>query len=713
MQYRITLGICTRYSIAVTLLLATSVVLGLSAGYLSAVAQVEEPVIVEPTEALTAITTVGGYVEVVVYDPSRAVSSDNLRGYLMCPSPKGVVNLSLGLVEVSKSGDFLYVKLSVGVEVDLLGGWGITLCGINLRYGSRSLSRFRSVAILREIPERLRVMHISDAHLVTPLTPLGTSYHHLLSAILLANSLDVDLVVNTGDTADHPGAIDEYLYYSRALQYLRKPVLTVPGNHDGAGIPPELYRKVYGRYVGSPYWYRRLGPYLIVGLDSVLGYADSSQLDFLEKVLRENQDSRVRVVALHYPLFRGGFRGNISSADYSNHLYSSWARVPELARRFLDIVDSYNVTLVLAGHIHSDGYAVYNGKTVFITTATLGGSRSYYNSYRIIDVYANGTVEVLLPPGRSLRDVANSLNVEYVQYSYLEFDGGTSVFVKLGGPTEVSFPKSLGVYLHLPSSRCTEFDVLKITLGRGSVEYVGTYRILRDLWSIGEVVLVRVELPIEELSGGKVLTLLCREVRDHNPPEVVRVSLTPPRPRHMDRVLVEVYSRDATAVVYGEASISWYRADGSLAGSSEVQLLPGDPTHSYFTLTIPAVASASKATVEIYLYDALGNVLRRDLAITYLQPTPTPVTTPTTPTTVPTPTTTPTPTSTPTELTTATEVTPTYVLSPQTTPTEAVVSSTPTEAPSRVQPVANILVVVTGLALITVALAVLLLRRRS
>jgi Icc-related predicted phosphoesterase len=709
-----------RYYPVVTLLLVVLVVHSLVLGYLTTLAQVEEPVIVDPTEALTAITTVGGYVRVVVYDPGRVVGSGDLGGYLTCPSPRGIANLSLELVDVGRSGDFTYVRFSVKARVDLPEGWDSVLCGITLRYGGRYLSRFRSVAVLREIPERLRVMHISDTHLVTPLTPLGTSYHHLLSAILLANALDVDLVINTGDTADHPGAVDEYAYYVKALQYLRKPVLTVPGNHDGAGIPPELYRKVYGRYVGSPYWFRRLGPYLIVGLDSVLGYADSSQLDLLEKVLRENSDARVRIVALHYPLFRGGFRGNVSSADYTNHLYSSWANVPELARRFLNIVDSYNVTLVLAGHIHSDGYAVYNGKTVFVTTVTLGGSRSYYNGYRIVDLYPNGTVRILLPPGKGLRNASNSLNIEYVQYSYLEFSGGSSAFVKLGGPSEVELPGSLPVYLHLPLGTCPEFDLVKVPLGRGSAEYVTTYRTLVDLWSSGEVLLVRTELPLEELARGTVLTLLCRGVRDSEPPEVVRVSLVPPRPRPTDRVLVEVYVRDATAVVYGEASVKWYRADGSLVSSSVLQLLPGDPNHSYLTVTLPAVTGVTSATVDLAIYDALGNVLRREVAVTYAQPTPTvtPTTTPvvtptTTPTTsVPTPVTTPLPTTPIT--TTPTGVTPTYTPLPQTTPTGTVLSPTPTEGPVGAQPVVNLLVGTTVVVVVlAVALAVMVMRRRT
>jgi len=699
--------------LAVALLLVTVLaVANTSLGYLAAAARPEEPVIVDPTEALAAITTVGGYVEVVVYDPDGVVASSDLSGHLTCPSPKGTVNLSLGLTWVGRSGDFTYVRFFVEVGVDLPEGWGTALCGITLRYGSRSLSRFRSVAILREIPERLRIMHISDVHLVTPLTPLGTSYHHLLSAILLANALDVDLVINTGDTADHPGAVDEYAYYVRALQYLRKPVLTVPGNHDGAGIPPELYRKVYGRYVGSPYWYRRLGPYLVVGLDSVLGYADSSQLDFLEKVLRENQDAGVRIIAIHYPLFRGGFRGNVSSADYSSHLYPSWANVPELARRFLDIVDRYNVTLVLAGHIHSDGYVVYNGRTVFVTTATLGGSRSYYNSYRIIDVYSNGTVKVLLPAGRSLRDVANSFNIEYVQYSYLEFSGGTSAFVKLSGLAEVELPERLAVYLHIPRSACPEFDLLKIPLSGGLAEHVATYETVVDLWGFGEVVLVRAELSLGELARGAVLTLLCRGVGDSEPPEVVRVSLVPPRPRPTDRVLVEVYVKDSTAVIYGEASVRWYRTDGSPVDSSVLLLLPGDPTHSYFTTTIPAVAGAFSATVELILYDVLGNVLRRELVVKYAQPTPTPTpvvtpaATPThTPVSTPTSTPTPTPTTTP-----VTEVTPTYLPPPQ-TPTEATVSPTPTEAPARAQP--NLLVVATVVVALAVALSVLVVKRRA
>ncbi|MEM2006814.1 MAG: metallophosphoesterase [Sulfolobales archaeon] len=667
----------------------------------SSLAQVEEPKIVDPTEALNALTFPGGYLDVSVYDPAGLLDSGELRAYLACPSQNQVARYQIELLSKRREGDRLVLRFRVAERVVVSGK--VIVCSLQLETVQGVLFRDKCVSVFRDVPDALTLMHISDVHLITPLTPLGTSYHHLLSAFFLANALDVDLVLNTGDTADHPGSVDELMYYLKGLKYLVKPILTVPGNHDGAGIPPELYQRVYGSVVGSPYWYRRFGPYLIVGVDTALGYADISQLDFIENVLKTNYDAEVKVVALHYPIFRGGFRGSISPQEATNHFYSSWANVPSLTKRFLELVDSYNVTLVLAGHIHSDGYAVYNEKTVFLTTLTLGGSRSYYNGYRLVRIYRNGSISVFLPADKSLRDVVNSLNIEPVHYRQVEFSSGSAVFIKVLGNGFSQLPERFPVYL--VSDKCERPSVFLIRPLVGIREKIKDYTTYSATWGNSEMVITEVEIGLEETATGIFITLSCIGDDDLEPPVITGLRLFPVRPRpEVDQVLVEVSVTDTTAVMGGIARVVWHDADRNPISYAELELVPADPGQAKLSLLMPP-AKASYANLTLLLFDAFGNMASETIFIEYLRPTPTP--------TSPTPTPTPTPQTTP-QITTPATTTPT----PTPTSPVSVTSETPSTTPSPTTPPAptvgpslSTLAVVAALV-ITLAVVIVLLHKK-
>ena len=165
---------------------------------------------------------------------------------------------------------------------------------------------------------------------------------------------DIDLVINTGDTIDRPEDAMLCTYYRQALKILLKPMLAVPGNHDGSGISPDVFSSVHGSNVGSITWFRRIENYLIIGLDtSARGVIDSSQLVFLEKVLRENQDAKAKIVLMHHPIFRVGAKGLYIDQPLKDIprdlLYVSWAGDENIAREFLRLVDIYNISAVQQG----------------------------------------------------------------------------------------------------------------------------------------------------------------------------------------------------------------------------------------------------------------------------------------------------------------------------------------------------------------------------
>ncbi|MEN8152109.1 MAG: metallophosphoesterase, partial [Planctomycetota bacterium] len=101
------------------------------------------------------------------------------------------------------------------------------------------------------------------------------------------------------------------------------PVLTVPGNHDD----PDLY----GKHVGPRFWSARVGPDLVVGVDTSEIDSPGPFFDILSAKLAE--DARYRFVFLHRPVARPG---------------RTRAKFAGLARVLAD----GNVTAVFAGHLH-------------------------------------------------------------------------------------------------------------------------------------------------------------------------------------------------------------------------------------------------------------------------------------------------------------------------------------------------------------------------
>ena len=62
--------------------------------------------------------------------------------------------------------------------------------------------------------------------------------------------------------------------------------------------------------------------------------------------------------------------------------------------------------------MHHDSIVIYRNKTIFITTGTLGGPRSDYNAFRIVDICSNGTVAPRYAPSTSANSSMNSYNIE-------------------------------------------------------------------------------------------------------------------------------------------------------------------------------------------------------------------------------------------------------------------------------------------------------------
>ncbi len=141
----------------------------------------------------------------------------------------------------------------------------------------------------------------------------------------------------------------------------------IPGNHDYVHGRADDFHAYFGRGAGPEgYFARRLGEWLIVGLDSEQSQAGlDRQFDWLARTLDENRDARCTLAMWHAPMFSSGLhRGS------GRHM-----------RRFWELLDAHHADIVLNGHEHfyesfdpldADGRAVDDGIREFVA-GTGGG----------------------------------------------------------------------------------------------------------------------------------------------------------------------------------------------------------------------------------------------------------------------------------------------------------------------------------------------------
>ncbi|WP_048151797.1 metallophosphoesterase [Palaeococcus ferrophilus] len=300
------------------------------------------------------------------------------------------------------------------------------------------------VVVYDAYPKVLRIFQVSDTHITSgskvgfvdgelwnrnPLKlenpiPL-TSYFATDSALTYAGMVDaVNLVVATGDVVDTAGDIKGYNLLLNIISDLvatGKPMVIIKGNHDD---PPTYYSKL----IGQTYFNLTIGKFLLIGLDShgEEAHPDMAQLDWLESVLKAHPDE-IPIVLVHHPFWykgsEGWIGGYINGTAFDDASWQEmvpyvgyyWIGGPQktsedIARRFLQMVEKYNIKLVLSGHIHHDKLHIFvdpsGEEHWFVTLTTTGApdketnppsragrSPTWYGS-NIIEIDENGNVKL-------------------------------------------------------------------------------------------------------------------------------------------------------------------------------------------------------------------------------------------------------------------------------------------------------------------------------
>ncbi|HEX7256258.1 MAG TPA: metallophosphoesterase [Gaiellaceae bacterium] len=188
---------------------------------------------------------------------------------------------------------------------------------------------------------RTRVLHLSDLH-------FGTHEESRLEPALetLIERVDPELIVASGDLT-HRGRPDQHERAAAFLRGLKRPVFTVPGNHDIPYMPLARFTRTWEHF--ERHWQTtepvyRSDTLFAVGLNSVRpwlhqsGRIKAAQLRHAAELLAQAPPTALRVVVLHHHLLGAPWR----------------SRKKPVARRskvLAALVDA-GAELILAGHIH-------------------------------------------------------------------------------------------------------------------------------------------------------------------------------------------------------------------------------------------------------------------------------------------------------------------------------------------------------------------------
>lgn len=265
----------------------------------------------------------------------------------------------------------------------------------------------RSVEVINEFKDDFDFIHITDLHIGDPRGFLESiketiGYKSVKRCIKEINLLNPDFVVISGDLVFGQLYFKEYSReYEKCYEMIQMfdvPTYLLPGNHDGYRRIGEDGLKFWEEYFGDLYYSFDYGNFHFQAINSYDwpeiyrwsigplaltwgGYIQDDQLEWVENDLKNNTDSNLTFMLMHHNPIWDTSKDTLINKGYENR------------EELLDLIESYNVDMVLAGHVHYDDVTIKND-TVFLTTTTpeskIGYSDGYWG-YRLIKI-DNGSI---------------------------------------------------------------------------------------------------------------------------------------------------------------------------------------------------------------------------------------------------------------------------------------------------------------------------------
>lgn len=262
----------------------------------------------------------------------------------------------------------------------------------------------RSVQVIDAFKDTFSFIHITDLHIGDP---RGLSeniretigYKSVKRCIDEINILRPDFVVISGDLTYgqlYPLEYDrEYELCYEMIQEFDVPTFLTPGNHDGYNKILEDGFSYWQRYFGSFYYSFDYGNYHFQSINSYDmskfhrltflfiplnwgGSISDQQLNWIEQDLQLHSSKNNIQFMHHNPLWNTQ-SDSLIRKDYENR------------ENLLELIDRYDVVMVLAGHVHWDSVNIEDD-TIFITTTTPESNireKDGYWGYRLIEIRDN------------------------------------------------------------------------------------------------------------------------------------------------------------------------------------------------------------------------------------------------------------------------------------------------------------------------------------
>lgn len=259
----------------------------------------------------------------------------------------------------------------------------------------------RAVQVIEEFKESFSFIHITDFHVGDPRGLFESiqetiGWKSVKRCINEINILHPDFVVISGDLTYgqlYPFEYrNEYDLCYDMIQQFDVPTFLAPGNHDGYNRILEDGLAFWERYFGPLYYSFDYGNFHFQSINSYDmskfhrltflfiplnwgGSISDEQLDWIEQDLAAHQGSNHVQFMHHNPLWETR-KDSLMLKEYINR------------ENLLSLIKSYQVDLVLAGHVHWDNVTIQNG-TTFITTTTPESEISVddgYWGYRLIEI---------------------------------------------------------------------------------------------------------------------------------------------------------------------------------------------------------------------------------------------------------------------------------------------------------------------------------------
>ncbi|MCE4617030.1 MAG: metallophosphoesterase, partial [Desulfurococcales archaeon] len=393
--------------------------------------------------------------------------------------------------------------------------------------------------IQNSCPDKIRLIHMTDQHY-----DLNPGY--VESGFMLGKLLGADVYFGTGDSTD-TATEEQAKHYvqDRSMLLYGVPAFENPGNHDHES--DQAGAKYFRKYIAPEVWYRVIcDKYLFIGLNTGKDrrVITQEQLDFLQDILQQYSDIPVKIIGYHHPFFwhDGNLTSTYNDPGITDYLSTGfwYGRNANISLEFLKLVEEYNVTLTLQGHVHSDSIVKFtstwtNHTTYFVTTTTTGGphAREVYNGVQIMDIYENNTVTFPFAPPTFDIPIVHGVNRGYfklaipVQTSYQYHFNAFRYANDNYTANALFFDNSL--YFDINA----QYKIIRFPWGGGTPQFYintsGNASIQVVDWLMpgdGYIyLLLNIYLP-----QGSTGSLIVSSIPDNNPPQIEYTMSIPPTP---------------------------------------------------------------------------------------------------------------------------------------------------------------------------------------